>query len=156
MTLYNYVSGKDALSDLVLDHILSPVRVPGPDAGTWQQRMRTLQSEARGVLRAHVGLSLRNGWGSRESRRLAEGVLSILATGGFPPEAAARAFSVLFTFMLGQIEIDALAMTDPGREASFSAVTEASGLSSDERFQFGFDAVLVGLEHLLGPTIGDT
>src|SRR5215472_2439244 len=31
MTLYNYVPSKDALQELVLNHVLRPVRVPPPD-----------------------------------------------------------------------------------------------------------------------------
>ncbi len=87
MTLYNYVASKDALHVLVLDHVLRPVRVPPPDAGPWDERIRQLERDARRAMAKHPGLSLmRQGLESSEAARLADGVLSILADGGFSPD----------------------------------------------------------------------
>lgn len=152
MTLYNYVANKDELNTLAVDHILRTVEIPGHDTGTWQDRMRQLQRNARSAMAHYRGVSLRNGPQSTEAARLADGVLSILATAGYGKADAARAFTVVYTFMLGQVEVDAF--TDPTsdrREATLEAVTPQTDTTTDDLFEFGFNVVLGGLEAALGP-----
>ena len=151
MTLYNYVASKDALHVLVLDHVLRPVPVPSPDAGPWDERIRQLERDARRAMARHPGLSLmRHGLESSEAARLTDGVLSILADGGFTPDDAARAFAALFAVTLGQIELDAMAVTSGAAiEASFEPGTRAADLSRDELFDFGLDVVIEGLKATL-------
>src|SRR5437773_2533704 len=60
MTLYNYVSSKDELSTLIVDHILRPVRVPDEDEGTWRERIRSLERDARQAMAGHRGVSIGN------------------------------------------------------------------------------------------------
>ena len=43
--------------------------------------------------------------GSGEGARLADGVLTILAEGGFSSDAAVVCFATIFTFMTGQIDL---------------------------------------------------
>jgi TetR/AcrR family transcriptional regulator, tetracycline repressor protein len=154
MTVYNYVASKEALNGLVVDHVLAPVQVPPPDAGPWDVRMRELERSARGAMRQHPGLSLsRHGGGSREAMRLAEDALSILDGGGFAPDRAAMAFATLFTFMLGQIELDALVdSTGDQIEQTFEGMTAGADLSRDELFEFGLDAVIAGIKATVGPS----
>jgi AcrR family transcriptional regulator len=151
MTLYNYVASKGALHVLVLDHVLQPVRVPGPDAGPWDERIRQLERDARRAMAKHPGLSLmRHGLESAEAARLTNGVLSILAEGGFSADDAARAFGALFAVTLGQLEIDAIAVTSGvAVEASFEPATGPAQLSREELFDFGLDAVIEGLKAML-------
>jgi len=151
MTLYNYVPSKDALQELVLNHVLRPVRVPPPDAGSWDERIRQLERDARRAMARHPGLSLsRHGRGSREAMRLTEGVLSILADGGFSPDEAALAFAALYAVTLGQLEIGAMAAARGGHvEASFKAATRPAHLSRDNLFDFGLDAMIEGLKAAL-------
>lgn len=151
MTLYNYVSSKDALYELVIDHVLGPVVVPAPGVGSWDVRIRQLERDARRAIGKYPGLSLsRHGRGSREAMRLTEGVLSILADGGFSPDEAARAFSALYALTLGQFEIDAMAAGWGGRvEASLKAATLPTQLSREELFDFGLDAVIEGLKAMM-------
>ena len=150
MTLYNYVANKDELSVLIVDHILRPVRVPAEDEGTWRERILKLERDARQAMAKHRGVSIRNGVRSTEAMRLADGVLSILTTSGFSQEEATRAFAVLYTFMLGQIEVDAFFGSTQGRgEPTFENVTDGDQPTRDELFEFGFDVVLAGLEAVL-------
>jgi AcrR family transcriptional regulator len=158
MTIYHYVASKEALRDLVVDHILRDIPIPGPAEGTWEERLRKLERHARRVLTEHPGLSgqLRDG-GSVEAMRLAEGVLSILADGGFSPEDAVLCFATLYTFMTGQIDLDAMAgaVVSGVAGSTLEGVTGASRLTRDELFEFGFDAVIEGLKAKLlghGPT----
>jgi TetR/AcrR family transcriptional regulator, tetracycline repressor protein len=147
MTVYNYVPSKEALYELVLNHVLRPVRVPSPESGSWVERMRRLQTDARRALGNYPGLSLsRHGGGSAESARLAEGVLSILSSAGFGPDESALVFATLYTFVTGQLEVDATAELTGRAEATLDAVTSPAKVSRDKAFEFGLDAVIEGLK----------
>jgi AcrR family transcriptional regulator len=153
MTLYGYASSKEALFELVLDHVLRPVRIPTADEGPWDQRIRHLERDVRQRMAQNPGLSLsRHGHAGPEAIRLAEGVLTILDEGGFTPHDAARAFSALFTFMLGQVEVDALTGTAIGPDPMLADATRAADLTRDALFEFGFDALIEGLKAMLSKT----
>jgi AcrR family transcriptional regulator len=153
MTLYNYVPSKDALHDLVVNHVLRPVRVPGPEEGTWEERISQLERDARRVLAAHPGMSLqgRRDAAPEQSVRLAEGVLSILASGGFGPDEAALIFTTIYTFVAGQLELDARQSRIGQIEATLAGVMEPAGLSREAAFDFGLDAIIEGLKAKIGP-----
>jgi len=151
MTVYNYVPSKDALYDLVVSSVLRNVRVPSPEEGTWEERLKQLERDARSALARIPGLSLDRG-DSTERARLAEGVMSIFASAGFTPSEASLAFATLFTFMMGQIDVD-VELADVGGPAA-SAVQGAAlvtEMTPDEIFEFAFDAVIEGLKVKLGP-----
>ena len=151
MTIYNYVAGKDALYELVLNHVLRPVRVPGPDEGTWQERLKQLERDVRNALAEFPGLSF-DRRESVEGTRLAEGVMSILASAGLTRTDASLAFAALFTFMVGQINVDVdVAESGGPAAAAIEATAQATQLSRDEIFEFGFDALIEGLEAKLTP-----
>jgi len=156
MTIYHYVPSIEALQELVVNHILHEIHIPGPDEGTWDERLRQLEREARRAFVDHPGVAARVGAGaSAEGTRLAEGVLAILRDGGFSPEAAVLCFATLYTFMTGQIDLDAMADTI----VSGSPITTLQGVirftpfTGDELFELGFGAVIEGLKvTLLDPT----
>jgi AcrR family transcriptional regulator len=158
MTIYNYVPSKEQLGELVVDHVLGPVVVPPPGAGTWDERMRLLQRAARHSMRQHPGLSFsRYGQSSHEAMRLAEGAMAILRGGPFDGDEAAKAFTTLFTFMFGQIELDALADAAAGRgDVTLERVTSSVDLSRDELFEIGLDAVIAGITTRLGRSPADS
>jgi AcrR family transcriptional regulator len=156
MTVYNYVPSKEQLGELVIDHVLGPVEVPPPSAGPWDERMRLLERAVRGSMREHPGLSFsRHGGSSREAMRLAEGAMSILRAGPFDRDEATIAFATLFTFMLGQIELDVLAdSAGGGGEPTLESMTTRVALSRDELFEIGLDAVIAGIAAQLGHSPG--
>src|SRR5579862_2231836 len=45
MTLYSYVPNKEALNELVSDYVLRGVSIPGPDQGSWEERLRQLERD---------------------------------------------------------------------------------------------------------------
>jgi AcrR family transcriptional regulator len=156
MTIYNYVPSKGALYELVLDHVLRQVLVPGPNEGTWQDRLKQLERDARNVLAEYPGLSF-DRRESAEGTRLAEGVMSILASAGLTSTEASLAFAALFTFMVGQINVDVDATGSGGSAAAaVQTAVEATKLSRDEIFEFGFDALIEGLEAKLTPRAAAT
>ena len=146
MTIYNYVPNKDALHDMVMNAILRGVRVPRPDEGTWEERLKQLERDARGALAEFPGLSLERA-DSAEGDRLAEGVMSILESGGFTPAEAALAFAALFTFMIGQIDVDVeIAEKGGPAAAAVQGASRVTRMTPDEIYEFGFDAVIEGLK----------
>ena len=50
MTIYGYVPNREALDALLLDRILSEVRIPEPELGTWDERLLILVCDARRTL----------------------------------------------------------------------------------------------------------
>ena len=146
MTIYNYVPNKDALYELVVNSVLRQVRVPSPEEGTWEERLKQLERDARSVLASFPGLEF-DRRESAEGARLAEGVMSILAGAGFTPTEASLAFATLFTFMIGQIDIDVdVAERGGAAAAAVQSAARVTKLSHDEIFEFGFDAVIEGLK----------
>jgi TetR/AcrR family transcriptional regulator, tetracycline repressor protein len=148
MTIYHYAPSRKYLHALVVDDILSEIRVPRPDEGSWEDRLRKLHSDARRVFAAHPGVSAHLGdGGSRQGARLGDGVLEILAEGGFDAEARVVCFATLFTFMTGQIDLDAMAyFVANGTAATLDNVTRSAGFSREELFDLGYDAVIEGLK----------
>jgi AcrR family transcriptional regulator len=148
MTIYNYVPSKEALSELVIGHILREIPIPRSDDGPWDQRLRSLLRDARRVLGTHPGVSTKLGDnGTAEGARLAEAVLEILREAGFDSDAAALCFATLYTFMTGQMDLDFVADPAFGQpRATLSEVTDRAHLSRDDLFEFGFDVVIDGLK----------
>ena len=152
MTIYHYTASREYLHALVVDDILSEIRVPGADEGSWEERLRTLLFDARRVFAEHPGVSAHFGdGGSGEGARLADGVLTILAEGGFSPDAAVVCFATIFTFMTGQIDLDAMShfVAQSVQVATLDNVTQHSQFSREELFEFGYDAVMEGLKRNL-------
>ena len=89
MTIYHYVTSKESLHALVVDHILRDIAVPEGDDASWEERLMRLLADARRVFADHPGVSSRLGDpGTTEGTRLAEGVLAMLSDGGFASDAA--------------------------------------------------------------------
>src|SRR5215471_21083860 len=49
-TLYWHISGKDELGELVYDRIMGEVDLPRPDAGPWQEQIKTLVRDCYQVM----------------------------------------------------------------------------------------------------------
>ena len=77
--------------------------------------------------------------------------MEILASAGFDSAEASLAFAALFTFMVGQInvDVDVAEAGGPAAQAVHSA-TRVTKRSRDEIFEFGFDALIQGLKLKLG------
>ena len=148
MTVYSYVPSKEALSNLVIGHILRKIRIPKVEEGPWDERLRLLLRNARRVLGAHPGVSTKLGDnGTEEGATLARAVLDILREAGYDAKTSAMCFTTLYTFMSGQIDLDFLTERSLGAtRATLSGAIESAHLSRDEFFEFGFDVVLEGLK----------
>ena len=152
MTIYHYAPSREYLHALVVDDILSEIRVPGTDEGNWEERLRKLLADARRVFAEHPGVSAHLGdGGSGEGARLAEGVLTLLAEGGFNREGSVICFATLFTFMTGQIDLDAMShfVAHGIPTATLDNVTRSAPFSREELFELGYYAVMEGLKRTL-------
>jgi TetR/AcrR family transcriptional regulator, tetracycline repressor protein len=152
MTIYHYVTSKESLHALVVDHILRDIAVPKADGARWEERLVHLLADARRVFTDHPGVSSRLGDpGTTEGSRLAMGVLAILDDGGFASDAAVVCFATLFTFMTGQIDLDAMAdaIANTAPPSTLEGVTRSTRFSRDELFELGCNAVIEGLKQTL-------
>jgi hypothetical protein len=88
------------------------------------------------------------------SKRLAEAVLAILTEAGFGENDGLLAYGALFTYMVGQLDLDVAAERDQDsydarRFAELTDRTAAGGPTPGEFFDFGFDLLLTGLREAL-------
>jgi TetR/AcrR family transcriptional regulator, tetracycline repressor protein len=150
MTLYSYVANKEALNELVSNHVLQAVSIPNRESGSWEERLRQLERAARRAVAQYPGVKINQRGGvPSEAARLTSGVLSILEDGGFAPGQARLAFAALFTFMIGQIEIDHNRATTI-LAATLESVTQPIEVSRDEAFEFALSVLIEGFKGLLG------
>lgn len=117
MTIYNYVPNKTALVELVTDHLLRPIPIPGSEAGAWDERLLTLFRGIRTALGRHPGLRFGP---SPEATRLARGAQVILVEAGFTPAEVKLAYGALTTLLSGRPPA-----TDPVFGFAFDAIVQA-------------------------------
>ncbi len=155
MAAYRHIPNRQTLLELVADELYAEVPVPPPEAGPWDTRLRELEraafQEAISVPgQASVGAS------GFHQRRLADGVMAILADAGFHHEDAAVAFEVIWAYSLGQQRLYQ-GLTPPPGAVSMPAnrsrlwptlaevVETAPGVSPEDYFVRGFEILLDGL-----------
>jgi AcrR family transcriptional regulator len=156
MTAYHHVASRSELVRLVVEALLDRVEIPGPEEGTWDVRLKALEANVRRELGGIPGIGTGvSADGSPSSRRLTQGVLAILNNAGFDEASALLAYGALFTYMVGQLDLDVVVergknSTDARRFAEL--IDRSAGgqrPSPDELFDFGFDVLLMGLRQVL-------
>jgi len=158
MTAYHHVASRTELVQLVVEELLNRVEIPGPAEGTWDVRLKSLEANVRrelgGIPGIRTGISAD---GSEASKRLADAVLVILAEAGFDDSTGLLAYGALFTYMVGQLDLDVAA--EPGQDSDdalrFAELTDRTAAgrpTPDEFFDFGFDLLLTGLRAALRPS----
>ena len=73
MTIYHYAPNRGYLHALVVDDILSEIRVPRTDEGNWEDRLREILHDARRVFAQHPGVSAHLGDGGSAGGRSTRG-----------------------------------------------------------------------------------
>jgi AcrR family transcriptional regulator len=172
MSLYNHVANKDDLLDGVVDLVVSEIDLPA-DAADWKGAMRRRAISAREVFARHPwasGLVDSRESGGPVRLRYFDWVLGTLRRAGFTLETAARAFSVLDSYVYGfgrqQLAASAeLGMTPEEAAEAFLGTLPADeyphlremvvdyamrpGRDEHADFESGLDLILDGLERLL-------
>ncbi len=170
--LYNHVANKDDILDGMVDLVVGEIELPS-DAADWKEAMRKRAISAQSVFSRHAWASglIDSRQSSGPARLLYfDWVAGTLRQAGFTLEMAARAFSLLDSYIYGfgrqQLNMSAGGEMTPEEtaEAFLSAipveeypylremvVEHAMKAGYDERadFEFGLDLILDGLQRLL-------
>jgi AcrR family transcriptional regulator len=159
MGLYRYVSDRQALEVLVVDHVIRSVDLSLPKVG-WQERLRMLLDRVRVAVARHPGivpLVLRHREAARGSLRLIEAMLSELTDGGLDGTDRVLAQRTLIGYLLGFLQNEHYAaLSGPGTIAmsELSAeeypllartASDARAVPPDEEFRRGIEIVVRGL-----------
>jgi len=172
MSLYNHVANKDDILDGMVDLVVSEIDLPA-DTVDWNEAMRRRAISAQSVFSRHPWAS--SLIDSRESSgparlRYLDWVVGTLRRAGFTLEMAARAFSILDSYIYGfgrqQLNMSAGSGAEPEEmaEAFLRAIPAdeypylrelvveyamKTGYDESADFEFGLDLILDGLERLL-------
>ena len=172
-SLYAHVSGKDELLELVFDELVGQVPLPEPDPTIWREQVRQMLRDLRAVLISHRDAALA-GLGripttpkallaadrlaaTLRSGRLSDRVIALgleqltlyvsaeaFETGlmeyGSAPEDVERYYEDVHAFYM-RLPNDRFPMLA-------SLIDDISGPDGDERFEFGLDVLIAGLEAL--------
>ena len=171
MSLYNHVKNKDDILDGMVDLVIEQIDLP-VDADDWREAMRRRAVSAHQVFGRHRWAPLLID--SRESSGPArlhyfDWVLGKLMVAGFSIEGAARAFSLLDSYVYGfgiqQFNMDAGGDASPEEmaEAILASIPAEEypylhrmashamrvGYDAEADFDFGLEVILDGLERML-------
>ena len=172
MSLYNHVANKDDILDGMVDLVVSEIDLPS-DTVDWKEAMRRRAISAQSVFSRHPWAS--GLIDSRESSgparlRYFDWVVGTLRRAGFTLEMAARAFSLLDSYIYGFVGSNSTRLSDATsnprrwREAFLRAIPADeypylremvveyamnSGHDESADFEFGLNLILDGLQRLL-------
>jgi len=172
MSLYTYVSGKDALLDGMVDAVFAEIELPGPRT-RWRNAVRRRTVSAREVLRRHPWatplMNSRSTPGVHTLHHL-DAVLGYFRRGGFTVAQTAHAISAVDAYLYGFALTDISLPFDTPDETAELAAQILAGIPAEDfpylrelttehvlqpgydygaEFELGLDLVLDGLARLL-------
>lgn len=175
-SLYAYVRNKDELHELMLDLVIGEIELQEPDPGNWRGQLREVLLRQVEVLAAHPGIAqvvMRTPAPTGPNAlAVTEMMLSILRAGGLQDQDAAWATDILALYATAAaMELSAdFGLSDAERDERMAQVQRyfaelpaerfptlvsmLPALSSgdyQDRFQFGLDLILSGLESRAEP-----
>ncbi|HUB70835.1 MAG TPA: TetR/AcrR family transcriptional regulator C-terminal domain-containing protein [Acidimicrobiales bacterium] len=172
-SLYWHVRNKDELFQLVFDAVMEELTLPPPDPAHWKQQLRDLAKRARSVMSQHrdVGrLSLGRAPGGKQSAVIGEWFFSLLSPLGIPDRAIAYLGDFFGLYVGAFLFEESIGVSSPTGEdmrpeevakmlreyivtlpaEKFPHVIRAADLlfsaDRDDRWEFGVDLILRGLE----------
>jgi AcrR family transcriptional regulator len=171
-TLYWHVRNKDELLDLILERVIGEVEPPEPDPARWKEQLREIAHAMRAVMNSHRDLarvSLGRWPLGPNALRWLEWILTLTRGAGIPDRDAGRVGFLFPLYVIGFVlDQDASGplplpegvtleeMLDGVRDyfrslephfPNIAAVAdEIVGGDADERFEYGLDVLLAGLE----------
>jgi AcrR family transcriptional regulator len=178
-SLYAHVSDKEELVEAVMDRVIGEVELPGePDPERWREQLKEFGRAVRRTLAAHGDIAraafARIPLGPNALRTM-EAVIGLMRAGGLPDQVVAFAADLLplyvtavayeeslyarqrvapedmIAFAQGMHDYFAALPRDrfPNLAALAGPLTAAP--AGEERFEFGMDVLLRGLELIAGP-----
>jgi AcrR family transcriptional regulator len=167
MAIYKHVANKEEILEGMLELVIGRIEIP-EEGANWKDAMRRRAVSAREVLTRHswaIGLLEAGTATGPTSLRYFNAILGNLRSAGFPMEDAAHAFSLLDSYVYGQViqEISMSFATSEEAETARSPVDQTTiddyphlaamyehalthRYSFDDEFEFGLDLILDGLE----------
>jgi AcrR family transcriptional regulator len=171
-SLYAHVASKDDLLELVIERVISEVRTPGePDPARWQEQLKEYAREVRAVFSRHRDVARASfariplGESALEG---SEWEIAVMRAGGLPDRVIGFACDLLPLYVMAVAYEESLYATEisPEDMETFGAqlrnyfgslpadrfpnvVALAGALTgggSEERFEFGLDVLLRGLQ----------
>ena len=103
MALYHHVTDKQDLLTMLVDEVLAPVEVPGPEFGTWQERLAEQQLRNRAASAPYPGIDvvISEVKLTKNGERLMNGYLQILRDGGFSERESMLGLNTIYTVGYG-------------------------------------------------------
>jgi AcrR family transcriptional regulator len=164
-SLYWHVGDKEQLLSLLLDRIVGEQKIPEPDPEHWQDQVREMARDARALFKSRrdsARLSMGRIPTGPNSLPVMERTLAVLAAAALPPRVIAYAAD-LFALYVGAFAYEE-SIASEGDPAQFDEYLRSlppehfpviTGLAADltvgdadERFEFGVDLLIAGLEAL--------
>jgi AcrR family transcriptional regulator len=109
MSLYRYVSGREALEALVVDHVMAALDPAPPPPGPWKTRVAAHVERLRAAAAAEpaaVPLILARGFAAPGLAAWLETLLGLLAEAGVAPTACAVAARAIGSYVIGAIQLE--------------------------------------------------
>ena len=176
-SLYAHVTGKDELLELVFDELVGQVPLPEPDPLIWREQVRQMLRDLRAVLSSHRDAALA-GLGriptSPKTLAAAETLVATLRAGGLSDRAVALGLDQLTLYVSAEAFEEGLmeeGMTPEDVQRYYDEVhdfyrrlpadrfpvlasiaADMTGPDGEERFEFGLDVLIDGLESVSAGT----
>jgi AcrR family transcriptional regulator len=170
-SLYAHVSGKEELLELVYDALVGQVPLVEPDPATWRDQLRQIMRDFHDVLVSHTDAALA-GLGriptSPQTMAAAEVLAGIMRAGGLCPLVVALGLDQLVLYVSATAFEDGLFRRGMDEEEMLryyagvhafyaalpaerypvlaSIAPDMTGHDDTERFSFGLDVLIAGLE----------
>ncbi|NMN99416.1 mycofactocin system transcriptional regulator MftR2 [Antrihabitans stalactiti] len=151
MAPYYYVADKSELLDLVATAALAGIRIPEPESGPWQVRLRALIDQIDEKLRKHPGLGdVLIEQMLKKQLTLIDAAMEILFDAGFSPRNVLTAYATIHTYLFGRSRV--VNDNGPGPlpqqlPKSFArAMAHVDDLRGKYFYEFGIATVIDGLE----------
>lgn len=164
-SLYWHVGDKEQLLSLLLDRIVGEQQIPEPDPEHWQDQLREMARRSRELFKSRrdsARLSMGRIPTGPNSLPVMEKVLAVLAAGDLPPRVVAYAADIMALYVGAFAFEESIAREgDPEQfeqylrslpPEQFPVITglaaDLTAGDADERFEFGIELLIAGLEAL--------
>jgi len=170
-SLYVHVADKDELDTLLLDQVLSELRLPEPVPERWQEQLKALARDMVRLMEANIGIArvaIANPPVGPNALRVTDWMLGLLRAAGAPDQVAAHGSDLLWLYCTSvAFEVSAYAamgfapadVAERARQMRqyfaslppdrFPNVVALAGPMTagggDERLEFGLDLLIGGL-----------
>ncbi|MBF4193901.1 transcriptional regulator [Mycolicibacterium phlei] len=154
MAPYWYVSDKAELLDLVTRKLMSDVKLPEPDSGTWEERLREVLTGIDAKLHDHPGIAaVLLERMLLTHRRLMNGIMDILIDAGFEGAEVFLSYAMIHTYLFGRYQVVEIKTPDPNAELPEDLedtlqrlIPHVAGLRGRDFFNYGIDTIIAGLQ----------